>query len=75
MRDLPLHAYRPRQMVRRELVPLDQIDPTLVPQIATDFDLAPSNIKLAAFEQVRVASPGCDMSAVEDQDAIGIADR
>ena len=23
MRDLPLHAYRPRQMVRRELVPLD----------------------------------------------------
>ena len=27
MRDLPLHAYRPRQMVRRELVPLDPQPP------------------------------------------------
>src|ERR1051326_7660915 len=32
--------------------------PELVWQIATDFDLAPSNLKLAAFEQVFAGRPG-----------------
>jgi cellulose biosynthesis protein BcsQ len=52
------HLRRPDRRARRQAAKISEI----VWQIASDFDLAPSNIKLAAFEQVFAGRPAAKIA-------------